>query len=77
MKKNHIFVLLLTIGIFLILGSVAFAVISTASKDIIGGADFPTFRYVFLYEKRGLYSTLAFLGTALVVASIVIKRKNK
>lgn len=76
MKKKYAITLLLTVGIFLILGSVAFAVISTASKDIIGGADFPTFRYVFLYENRGLYSTLTLFGIVLVIASFVIKRKK-
>ena len=76
MKKKHVIILLLSVGIFLILGSVAFAVVSTASKDIIGGADFPTFRYVFLYENRGLYSTLTLFGIVLVIASFVIKRKK-
>ena len=76
MKKKHIFILLLSIGIVMILGSVLFAISSTASKSIIGGADFPTFKYVFLYENRGLYSTLTFLGTALVLVSIIIKRKK-
>jgi hypothetical protein len=72
MKKKHIVVLLLTIGAVLLCLSIILAIIATDNKNIIGGADFPTFLFVFYYEKRGLYSTLAFLGIAAIIASAVV-----
>ena len=72
MKKKHIVILLLVIGVVLLCVSIVFALIATANKNIIGGADWPTFLFVFSYEKRGLYSTLAFLGIVAIVASIVV-----
>ena len=71
MKKKHIVLSLLTLGIVLLVVSVALAVMATASKNIIGGADLPTFLFVFVSEKGGLYSILASLGLAAIIASIV------
>lgn len=72
MKKRHIVLSLMAIGIVLLVASVALAVMATAGKNIIGGADLPTFLFVFYHEKRGLYSTLASLGVAAIIASFVV-----
>ena len=77
MKKKHIVVSLLTIGVVLLSLSVILAMIATGNKNIIGGADLPTFLFVFYYEKRGLYSTLAFFGIAAIIASAVVGRVKK
>ena len=72
MKKNPIVIALFIAGIVLICLSVVLAVVATANKNIIGGADWPTFTYVFFYERRGLYSTLAFGGLIAIVVSAVM-----
>lgn len=72
MIKKHIVVLLLLVGIALLGISVVLAIIATGNKNIIGGADFPTFLFVFYHEKRGLYSALAFSGIAAIIASVVV-----
>ncbi len=77
MKKKHIVVFLLAIGVVLLCLSIIFAVIATGNKNIIGGADLPTFLFVFYYEKRGLYSTLAFLGISAMIASAVVGMVKK
>ena len=81
MKKKYIITSLLVIGILLILTSIILAVIATSGKDIIGGADLPTFTFVFTREKNGLYSKLANCGIISVVASVLVsivtKRSSK
>ena len=77
MRKKHIVVLLLAVGIVLLGVSVVLAIIATGNKNIIGGADLSTFLFVFTYEKRGLYSTLAFLGIAAIAASVVVSVVKK
>lgn len=72
MKKRHIVLSLMAIGIVLLAVSVALAAIATAGKNIIGGADLPTFLFVFYHEKRSLYSTFASLGVAAIIASFVV-----
>lgn len=72
MKKKQIVILLVAVGIALLVISVALAVMATAGKNIIGGADLPTFLFVFYHEKRGLYSTLASLGVAAIIATFVV-----
>ena len=72
MKKKHVVVSLLTIGVVLLCLSIILAMIATGNKNIIGGADLPTFLFVFYHEKRGLYSTLAFLGIAAIIASAIV-----
>ena len=72
MKKKQIVILLVAVGIALLVISVALAVMATASKNIIGGADLPTFLFVFSCEKGGLYSILASLGIAAIIASIAV-----
>ncbi len=72
MKKKHIAMILLFVGIILVCSSVVLAVVATSNKNIIGGADWPTFQFVYFYEKRGLYSTLTFLGITAIIVSIVM-----
>ena len=71
MKKKYIIAALLVIGIILVFTGIVLAVIATGNKDIIGGADFQTFKFVFKYENEGLYSTLTFWGFVAIIASIV------
>ena len=52
MKKKHIATILLIIGILLLCVSIVLAIIATRNKNIIGGADFPTFAFVFFREKE-------------------------
>lgn len=73
MKKKYGIALLIA-GVVLICLSVLLAIIATANKDIIGGADLPTFFYVFFSEHRGLYSFLAVFGVLFVAASAILSR---
>ncbi len=80
MKKKYISISLLVIGTVLILTSIILAVIATSSRDIIGGADLPTFMFVFTHDKKGLYSLLANCGIISVISSVIIsvtKRSSK
>ena len=72
MKKKHIVIILLIIGILLLLIPIILAIMETANTNIIGGADFSTFRYVFFSKHRRLYSRLAFGGIISIILSIVI-----
>ena len=78
MKKKHIATLLLIIGILLLCVSIVLAIIATSNKNIIGGADFPTFAFVFFLENKGIYSTFACLGIISLIASVIVRlRKTK
>ena len=72
MKKKLIVILLLAVGISLLLLSVILAGIETGTLDIIGGAGFPTFWYVFQCWRGGLYLNLARFGLTGIIASIVV-----
>ena len=72
MKKTHVALILLIVGILLLCLSVIPAALSTAQKDVIGGADLPTFLFVFSREHGGLYSILALLGVAAVVTAVLM-----
>ena len=72
MKKKHIVILLLAIGLVLLLTSVILAFMEASKIDVIGGASLPTLRFVFRYAKNGLYYNLAFLGVCTIIASIVV-----
>lgn len=77
MKKKPIVIILLAIGIALVCLSLVLAVVTTASKNIIGGADLPTFIYVFFHENRGLYFTLACCGVLSVIVAVVVGLRKK
>ena len=72
MKKKHIVILLLAIGIVLLLISAILTFMEASKIDIIGGAGLPTLRFVFRYAKNGLYYYLASLGVCSIIASIVV-----
>ena len=72
MKKKYFTVIFLAVGLILICLSIILAIIATVNKDIIGGADFPTFLLVFSRGKGGLYSILASCGIISLVISAVI-----
>lgn len=77
MKKKYVFLLLLAIGVVLLFTSIALAIIATGSRNIIGGADIPTFLFVFFHEKRGLYSALAFSGAGAIIAAVIVRAVKK
>lgn len=77
MKKKYIVIALLSTGIILLCISIILAIIATGNKNIIGGADLPTFLFVFTYEKRGLYSTLALLGISVIIVSTIVAMVKK
>lgn len=77
MKKKPIVIALFIVGLVFICLSIALAFIATANKNIIGGADWPTFIYVFSHENRGIYSTLACCGVIATVVSVVMGLKKK
>ena len=77
MKKKIIVILLLVIGIVLMCFSVVSAIAAAANKSIIGGADFPTFLYVFFRDNDGMYSSLAFGGFFALLLSMVISIGKK
>ena len=77
MKKKPIVIALFIVGLVFICLSIALAFIATANKNIIGGADWPTFIYVFFHENRGIYSTLACCGVIAIVVSVVMGLKKK
>ena len=72
MKKKHIVILLLAIGLVLLLTSVILAFMEASKIDVIGGAGLPTLRFAFHSAKNGLYYNLAFLGVCTIIASIVV-----
>lgn len=72
MKKKHIVILLLAIGLVLLLTSVILAFMEASKIDVIGGAGLPTLWFVFCSAKNGLYYNLAFLGVCTIIASIVV-----
>ena len=72
MRKKYIVASLLAIGILLLFGSLLFAAISTASKNIIGGPGLPTFQTVFFTERNGLYSILASVGVVTMIAAAIL-----
>lgn len=77
MKRKAIRIALLVAGVALVCVSLVLAVSATASKDIIGGADLPTFFYVFFNEGGGVYGMLAFLGVIAIVMGLIVADGQK
>ena len=71
MKKKYITIPLIAMGVTLAGLSIILATASTANTNIIGGADFPTFLYIFFHRNGGLYSTLAFYGITVIIAAVI------
>ena len=58
MKKKYFTAIFLVVGLILICLSIILAIIATANKDVIGGADFSTFLLVFSRGRgRSLFYT--------------------
>ena len=77
MKRKIVTNSLLVLGIILVCVAVLLSVITTNEKDIIGGADFHTFVFVFFQEHRGIYFLLATLGGASIAASVITRILKK
>jgi hypothetical protein len=80
MKKKHIVMLLLAIGVSLLILSVVLSCIAMRNVSIIGGAGWPTFWFVFTTRNGGLYYLLARLGIYFLLAGgivALIKKKNQ
>ena len=77
MNKKRIAIILLCIGSILICLSIILSIISTLNKDIIGGADFPTFILVLMRENNGVYFYLALCGMISLITSAIIGLKAK
>ena len=80
MKKKAIIWLLIASGVILICLSVILALYETSNVNIIGGADWSTFRFVFKYRNGGLYSHMLSIGVlgliAALIVGIVYKKRN-
>ena len=77
MKRKIVANILITFGIILMCVAVALSVIATNKQDIIGGADFHTFAFVFFRESRGIYFLLAVFGVVSIAASVIIRLLNR
>ena len=80
MKKRIFLLTLLIIGVSLILIALISAAVKTADKDIIGGADLPTYIFVVSRGNGGVYAALILLGLAAVIGAVVtlvVKKKRQ
>jgi len=78
MKKKTIATLCLIVGILLICVSVMGAVVEINRQSIIGGADLPTFRFVFFRQHSGIYSLLSLDGIVCILVAVILRAvKNK
>ena len=76
MNKRVIFNILLVLGVIVFYLSFMLTSVRTTNKNIIGGADYSSFCFVFFNEKHGFYFTLACLGIVMIVISAVFKYIN-
>jgi hypothetical protein len=72
MKKKHLVLLLLAVGVSLMLLSVILCSNELKNMSIIGGISRPTYRFVFTTRKGGLYFNLAGLDLVTVLASVIV-----
>lgn len=72
MKRKHIIILLLILGLALVFIPLALTYVATINTNIIGGADWPTFKFVFSRSFNELYPLLTFLGILSIIAAILI-----
>ena len=77
MKRRIVTSLFLALGIILVCMAVILSIFATSEKDIIGGADFHTFVFVFFQEHGGIYFLLALLGVISMVVSAITHILNK
>ncbi|MBP3314914.1 MAG: hypothetical protein J6M03_03735 [Clostridia bacterium] len=73
MKKNKLIALIcIIIGVILICSAIILAIIKTADKYVIGGADFSSFLFVFFKQSGGIYSILSLCGIALLILGTIV-----
>ena len=77
MKRKFVTSLFLALGIILVCMAVILSIFATSEKDIIGGADFHTFVFVFFREHGGIYFLLALLGVISMVVSAITHILNR
>lgn len=73
MKKKTVLTILLVLGIVVFYLSIMLTSVKTTNKNIIGGADYSTFCFVFFNEKHGVYFTLACTGIVMIVVSALLR----
>ena len=74
MERKNIKMVLCIIGLILLTISIILTFVSMANVNIIGGADWPTFFFIFFRMSDGLYSILAFLGILSIAISLFLKK---
>ena len=73
MKRKAVIIGALASGLALVCLSVVLTIFATRNiVDIIGGASWYTFRFVFRYGKNGLYSSLSTLGIVAIAVSGIV-----
>ena len=80
MNKKYISAVSAVIGVILLCISLVLTYSFARGKAIIGGADFPTLKYVFFYENHGICFTLALIGLTLILFAailFIIRRSRK
>ena len=77
MKRKVILNLLIVIGVILVFVSVLLALHEMSTMSVIGGADWPTFQYVFCSRNGGLYSNLAWLGVLTLITALIVNVLHK
>ena len=76
MTHSVLRLILLIAGIALVVAAVTCAVVATANTNMIGGADFPTFLFIFSRYRGGLYSLLTGIGLLLILISLLIRPRK-
>lgn len=77
MKQKYTVLTLRILGAALICFSIIVTIIQTNNFNIVGGADFSTYCYVFIWGRGRLYNSLTVLGFAAIIASFITTCKNK
>ncbi len=77
MNKNSITLLFLIVGVILLASSIILTTIATTDTGVIGGADLPTFGFVFFHQSGGIYFVLATLGIIAILASAIVRITKK
>ena len=77
MKKKSIILIFLIVGIVLLASSITLTAIATTDTNVIGGADLPTFGFVFFHQSGGIYFALSILGIMAILASVIVSMIKK
>lgn len=72
MNKRIIMWLLIAGGAVLIGLAVILALGEMSTMSIVGGADWPTFQFVFYHRNNGLYSNLAGIGGLGILTALIM-----